>query len=657
MKLKNPKNQIILFFFFITPFLHAQKVPIKWGKVDRAELDMAVYPLDSTAEAVVLADYGSLRFDFAGNKTQYILSRHCRIKILNRSGFSRGDISLPYYGNDYVTGLKAQIINPDGTETSLKKSDFFEEEVTESKRIKKFSFPNVQEGSIIEYQYELHSEHYFHLEEWYFQNDIPIQWSEYRLEIPEWFVYIALNQGRPLDINEKGKESKSIYFPGAGSANVMVEKHRYVMKDVPALKEENYVTTMYDYLARIQFQLQSFEFPNEPSTPVFTEWSKVAEELMQSNGFGQQFLKRRNFKDISESLAAQLATATDDAEKADIIYYTLASQMKWNGVYSFSSPEGLNNCFALKEANSGELNLLMLALLKEQGITAYPILISTRHHGKTIPLYPILSQFNHVLVLADINGNATLMDLNNPYRPIGFPRANSLNGQGWLVDEENNQWISMTPPENVEASIIQISIGKEGQLSGSYKHRLEGYDAANHRAKISDDKEGGFIKDDLIKRYPELSIQKLEFENLADPKEALMEIMDFTLPNAAQVAGDFMYFSPSLFSIFDKNPLKTESRTYPVNMPYPFRLQRILMFDIPEGFSVEELPEGLNLVLPNDGGSFLYSVKQMGSKLQATSRIKISQTVFQPEEYLAIKGFFDMIIEKQEEQIVLKKKT
>ena len=82
-----------------------------------------------------------------------------------------------------------------------------------------------------------------------------------------------------------------------------------------------------------------------------------------------------------------------------------------------------------------------------------------------------------------------------------------------------------------------------------------------------------------------------------------------------------------------------------------------MVFDLPEGYAIEEMPENLNLSLPNNGGNFNYSVKKMGNKVQVNSKLKISQLIFDPEEYLAIKGFFDMVIEKQLAQIVLKKKT
>lgn len=648
---------IALLTLLALPQLSAQKSPMKWGKVDEADLEMTVYPQDSSADAVVLADYGHLRFDFTRQGINYIFNRHRRIKILQRSGFSQGDIRIPYYGEDRIAGLKAQVINPDGSKESLKNRDIFDEEISESFHAKKFSFPNLQEGSIVEYEYELYSPHYFQLEEWYFQEDIPVRWSEYRLEIPEWFNYVVLQQGRHFDVNETSLQPRSIYFPGVGTVELEVQMRRYVMEHLPALKEESYVTTMDDYLARIQFQLSSYQLPNSILEPVLSTWPDVAKELINHAQFGQQYHRRNNFKSIAEDLEPLISQANNQREKVEIIYQSLANEVKWNGTYSYMASDDLDRCYELKEANSGELNLMLIALLKEHDINAYPLLVSTRSHGKMLQLYPILSQFNHVLALVEIGDKLNFLDVSSPYCPMGFPRIEALNGMCWLVDETEAQWIQFAPPSTSEKTMAQIKITTEGHLQGKLGKQIEGYSAINHREHLQDDEKGAFIQKDLVERFPDIQVESISIENAADVDEPLKEQIDFTLPNGAHKAGDFLYLSPALLSGFTENPLKAETRLYPVNIPYPTTRQQVWMFDIPDGYTVEELPEELNLALPNQGGIFLYSVNHMNGKLQINSRIQLTQLVFEPQEYQVIKSFFDMIIEKQEEQVVLKKKT
>ena len=55
----------------------------------------------------------------------------------------------------------------------------------------------------------------------------------------------------------------------------------YKMDDIPALKVEPYITTMGDYYAKIQFQLQSIEYPNSPLRNIDNTWAKVEKELIE----------------------------------------------------------------------------------------------------------------------------------------------------------------------------------------------------------------------------------------------------------------------------------------------------------------------------------------------------------------------------------------
>ncbi|MDP4680574.1 MAG: hypothetical protein NWS46_09435 [Cyclobacteriaceae bacterium] len=62
----------------------AQKAPIKFGEVALEDLKMEVYENDSSASAVVLADFGTSFIDYRVDGFKVVYERHIRIKILNR---------------------------------------------------------------------------------------------------------------------------------------------------------------------------------------------------------------------------------------------------------------------------------------------------------------------------------------------------------------------------------------------------------------------------------------------------------------------------------------------------------------------------------------------------------------------------------------------
>ncbi|MEM9986485.1 MAG: hypothetical protein AAF804_15440, partial [Bacteroidota bacterium] len=70
---------------------------------------------------------------------------------------------------------------------------------------------------------------------------------------------------------------------------------------------------------------------------------------------------------------------------------------------------------------------------------------------------------------------------------------------------------------------------------------------------------------------------------------------------------------------------------------------------------IEQLPEPIRVRLPGNAGSFIYNVLQIDDIIHVSSTIYLNQTVFLPSEYLGIKSFFDYVVLKHNEDIVLKK--
>ncbi|MCB9295421.1 MAG: DUF3857 domain-containing protein [Lewinellaceae bacterium] len=652
---------LLLCVFFLP--LSAQKPPMKWGKVDEDDLNMTACEADTSAAAVLLCDFAELSVDLGDGDLRYVFEHHRRIKILKRQGFAYADVSIPYHESEEIGGLDAQLFTPDGQSYKLTNNDIFEEESSEEWSQMKFSFPKVEEGAVIEYRYRISSESIIQLRPWYFQREIPTLWSELRLSIPEWYDYIFLKQGRPVDIEERDSREESIRVPSdfgrSGFVHAKVNKYRFVMEDVPAMTEEAYVTTMDDYLARVRFQLRSVEYPNSLVQPILSNWAGLAKELNDSGQLGKQIDKKKNQKALLEALEPVWAEAGAESkeEKAMLAYQYLNNAVEWDGRYSFFADQDLADCFEKKKASSGELNLMMLCALNALEMEAYPVLSSTRGHGSMLELYPILSQFNHLMAMAHLNGQMQLFDLGSPARPPGYPRVSALNGLGWLADESNPQWLQLVPPGAQKKSMYNLKIDNQGNAAVSVATLYEGYDAVDLREALREEDKGQFLARNWEDRYPEVQIGTPEFEEGEGPFAPVKATYDGQLPGLAQAFDDFLYVSIALMPAFKENPLKLEERTYPVEIPYPIEVQDILFIEIPEGYAVEELPESGRVSLPNAGGKFDYLISENGGKVQVVFKLEINQLTFKPEEYLVIRNFFNYILEKQGEQIVFRKKT
>jgi hypothetical protein len=653
--------------------LFAQKPPMKWGKIPSEQLEMQVYEADSSATAVVLCDYGELEFSAPSGTVEYLFDHHKRIKILEKKGIEDyGDITIRQWGEDEVSGIKAQVILPNGEEIKLKKKDIYKEKVRDGLVEFKFSFPKLVEGAIIEYKYQLKSGYIGSLQPWFFQAMVPTLWSEYRLSIPEWYDYVQINRGRAMDEVVTDQANGSMMIPGytekafgGGSrveqrgfqrVEVKINKTQYIQKDVPALKQEPFITTMNDYLAYIEFQLNFIAYPRQGIKQILPSWSKVAKNLSEATYFGQQYTKKKYIKDILKETDPIMKGIESNEEKVATLYEFVASNMDWNGKERKFITDDLETAFEKKTGSSADLNLMLLALLKHYGVESYPVLVSTRDHGQAIELYAIVRQFDHVITLAKFGEQFIAIDVDDPTRPLGYPRINSLNSFGWLVDAANPQWIQLPSPGGKMVSSGNLKLDAEGTMSGTMDYKFEGYPAISVMSKMKDDEKGHFLQEDLKEMYPDMKYADVEFKR--SDAASIVAKSNCEIPYVAQVIDDMIYLTPTIEPDYEENPFKLQERSYPVDIPYPNSNQIIVNIEIPEGYVVDELPEPTRMSLEKKGASFNYRVSKVNDQMiQIISKLTINQLKFSPQEYQALRGFFDLVVEKQSEQVVLRKKS
>ena len=650
---------LALLLLFCQSIVLAQNRIMRWGDVPMLDLQSTSYEKDPSANALILGDLGKITIYSSNTGYEYSLNRHKRIKIFNKKGFEHADIIIPFYsrnGIEIIKNVRAQIISPSGKKYVLTKKETFEEKYNEFYSLVKFTFPNLEEGAVIEYQYTLISKNVTQLDTWYFHNELPTRYSELKVTVGTGFSYITLFEG--AETMDKTQKPDGTTVLKSGDSEMRIRSGYYLMRDAPAIKEEGFMTTINDYRARIRFQLQEVNYPDGTKQSFLSTWGEVAEDMMKDQEFGAQFKKKRNFKRILEEIEPKLTNVADREEKIEQIYDFIASKMAWNGRHGIFVKKSLDEAFEKKSGSAVELNLMFLALLNYFDIEALPVLTSTRDHGKLILDYPIMDQFNHVMVLItnEEGKGGRLADIPSQIRPLGLPEINSLNYFGWLVRVGAPEWISIKAPLGTDAFHTKIELQEEG-VQCAMTARFSNYNAISERSKYFEAPDGEYWKSRLSERLPEVQIDSFGVRNSTEVKRSFVNTMRFSADAVALQNGDYIYLSPILYSNFSENPFKLDERFYPVDFPYPFEELYTTTILIPEGYNVEELPENKSYDLGNNKGSFKYSVEQKEKSIILKSQIKIQNLKVLPKQYSALKNMFDIMLEKHNEQIVLRKEN
>jgi hypothetical protein len=679
--MKKQLTLLIVSLLTIT-IIFAQEAPkVKFGKVSEEELKMTVYEQDTTAAAVILFDDGQSHVKYETQEDQFMLTydRFVRIKILKQTGNDWGNFSIPIYSSTgkikedlvSVKGITYNFENGKVVKTDMKKESVFEERENKYWEKVRLSLPSVKVGSVIDLKYTISSPLLWNLREWKFQYLIPVKWSQYQVVYPEYFVYNHSSMGyHRFNSQPQMTKNETISYTvtsetsgngfSSGQRNVesksfsyMANVYNYSAKDVPAMKEEPYVTTLDNYTTQLKFELAVIDYTKMGGKykSYTTSWNDIARDLLIDDDFGGQINSANYAKDVINRL---IAGKTDEKQKMIALYDYIQHNIKWDGYKSDSPTKSLRKTFNDKNGNSAEVNLLLIAMLREAGFEATPVILSTRGNGIISPVHASISDCNYVIVSAVINGSPVLLDATEPNLPAGLIPYRCLNGQGWLIKKDNANEVELTNVKSGSITMASIEL-KDGKFSGNIISTESGLSAFDFREAVKDAGGQKEYFDKLKNKSTEIEYIDYSYNNLDSIYLPVQEKYQVTLQNDSDPDAEIIYFNPVIVDRITKNPFTAPTREYPVDYGITSTEIYQLNLIVPEGYKVEELPQSKSFALGEKGGTFIYKVVQNDRNISFSMRLNIDKTLFLPDEYKNLQEFYNIVVAKEAEQIVLKK--
>jgi Domain of Unknown Function with PDB structure (DUF3857) len=658
--------------------LYAQDRPkIQFGKISPADFNLPSNPIiDSNAHAVILSDVGDIQF--VGNNHgsfSCVFKKHTRIKIIDKdvNAIGLGTVLVLLYNNDdnseseKLSGVTATTYNLENgrvVESKLDKADIFQVRLDKHHSDQKFAMPAVKPGSIIEYSYTFTSPYVYSLPDWEFQSaEYPCFWSELQVEIPENLTYAVVKQGIHkylIDKADRGAQSYKVSretefnekTPQDTYVTTTTLKHHWGMKDIPALKVENYLTTPENFIDKLEFQVAG-TYNGEEANNVSNTWPKAIEEWLGDNSFG---LPLQNDNDWLADLMDKITVNTSgQLSQAKAIYYYVASQFTCNNHSNHYLTARLQDVIQKRGGTVGDVNLLLIAMLRKEHIIADPVLLSTSEHGYAFSRYPVEGRLNYVIVQAKIDGKTYYLDA--AHRQLGFGQLpdNCYNGYARVISTDSaGLYFSADSLKETKTTMVIMTNGDKGGLEGSYQSTLGPQESYNTRTELAETGEKKYFSAVQAEFGDDLEISNTGIDSVDRKEDPLNVHYDFRIK---QDAGALVYyFTPLLTEVYLKNPFQAAERNYPVEMPYVIDNSYLLNMEIPTGYRVEEVPKSVKVALNGNQGSFEYLIAADASNIQLRVRVKLNRARFLPGDYNNLRDFFAYIVKKESEQIVLKKK-
>lgn len=636
--------------------------PPPWGRVNPADLAMRYYPADPSAPALVLSDYLIVGFEVDEREGfQFRAQRHRRVKYFEQFAYTRDPVRIDWYEPlERISRLRVLLYFPNGKKRRLGKGAFRVESLDNGWKQLVLKLPDLPAGTILEYRYRLSSEYYDQLPVWYFQEQYPVRRSEYRSILPPWYDYATLAAPDTALLTTVSREEFSLIQAPYGYAFSRFDGSNYlqlVAEALPAIPQEPYSNNAAAYIPQLQKRLRAVVWP-DTTIQLYPTWPQLADTLRQDPAFGLRYLAADQIENVRRILGPRLRQATSPAERARWAYRAIAEHLTWNGEYAIRSERSPDAIWAAGTAHSGEQNLLLLAVLRDLGITAYPVLVRTRDSGIPLETLALQEQFDHVLVLAQLGDQAYFFDVGNPYRPAGLPRIAALNNRGWLITDDDQSWIDLRVPLSEQVVRAELTLDSTGASQGTLRAELTGYYAAAAREQLqyADGQEEGPLIDVLRSYYPGTEALGRRTLSGADSLSSPLPIvLDCRIPIGRREI-DKIYVTPMLFPSLDVGLATADWRQFPLDFSYPWSEQYTLSLNLPAGYTVEALPDPVELRSPDNGVRFSYQVRENDGQLTLEHRIAVLKTFYTAAEYeAAIRDILVRAIERQEDVLVLRR--
>jgi hypothetical protein len=334
--------------------------------------------------------------------------------------------------------------------------------------------------------------------------------------------------------------------------------------------------------------------------------------------------------------------------------------VKYDGTDRLYSTSTIRKAYDQHRGTAADVNLLLIAALREAGFQANPVLLSTRSHGMVNQEFmPLLSRFNYVIAhVALPEGKELMIDATEELLPCGMLPTRCLNGTGRLImpKADESRWVSLVPQQRMtEYQQIQLTLDDKGGYTGKVHSEHSGYAGLHQRTRLTEKGEKKFVEE-LLHGREGWNLSKYQFSQRDVLDKPLTLDYELTAAGGDAPAG-MLYLKPLQHFGNARNPFVHEDRKFPVDFGFAMDETLVMTLTLPAGYEVEELPKAASLALPDNGGRFLFQAQPSGAIIQIMSRLNLTRPVYSAEEYATLREFYRLVVAKQTEQIVLKKKS
>ncbi|MBR2150088.1 MAG: DUF3857 domain-containing protein [Prevotella sp.] len=659
------KKELILLTLLTLCWTTIEAQNLKFGKPTDEEMQMTVYEQDPEAEAVVLCQLTNVNYtmDMMDFLVDYEVKT--RIKILKEEGKEYANITIPYIFNsneDFMQetfeNFKATAYNLENgkvKKTKIGLEKIYNERIDEDNMVAKIAIPQVKAGTVIEYEYKLHSNVYYHIHDWYASAEIPVAYANYRLEIPIVFIYNVEYSGLQQLQNTVTAGALLYKASSDGMANqkkCQTNIYNCTGRNLKGLKKDDYVWNVRDYFTKITAELQRINFAGE-SRDMRKTWEQVDEVLFEHPDFGHHLYKHSKYRD--ELAASGISEINDLKEKVTATFKFLRQRLAWDGEYELAI-KSASEIVKKGNGSNADLNMMLINMLGDVGVKAYPVVMSTRRHGRLPQTYPTLNKLNTFIVGVPYGSTWLYIDASSTYGYLNVLPPNLYTDKARIIQKgKPGQWVDL---QKIGEAKTIMTVKAELSPSGEMKGELQALHTGNAAEKIRKlfvkaADSTAYIADRAS--YYGIKIDQCNMEGHRDFVPNLTETVSFT--RQGETTGDLIYINPFIEVPIRENPFTEKERLLPVEIPYKQTFNTTVQLTLPEGWKLEEMPQNIRVTSEDKSisGHILYESTDERI-VSITYQFRLSKVTYDNNQYQMLRQLFELFANRSKDMLVIKKK-
>jgi hypothetical protein len=623
-----------------------------------ATLNPPVYEKD--VPAVVMHDEQQVTLGADG---RLVVTENYAVKLLNREGRNFA-VARAFYlvSAGKVRDIEGWLLRPDGSVKNYDKKTVLDliadqDDVYNEGRLKVIDASNdIDTGGVFGYTIVSEDVPLFYQDVWMFQSRLPTLVSRYTLNLPQGWKASSVTFNNPTEIKPQTNGTSYVWE----------------MRNLPPIPPEPLSPSVSNLAPRVSINYAP-ENGQQAVNRAFADWIDVSRWATALHE--PQVL----IDDAIASKARELtAGAKTELEKIRAIgnyvqnlqYISIDIGVAYGNGYkprssSLVMSRGYGDC--KDKAN------LMRAMLKTLKIEAYPIAIYSGDPTFVREEWASPRQFNHCIIAVKVSaetnaptvmnheklGRLLIFDATDSFTPVGDLPEYLQGSMALIIAGENGGLARMpvTPPEtDMLERMVEVSLNETGEIKGKIRERAGGQTSTVFRREVREMSAPDYKK--AIEGWLTRGATGAQLVNLAmkdREAEAGFDLdVEFAAPRYGQLMQNrLLIFKPVIVGRRDGVALTENKRAHPVKL-YANAMKETVVFNLPAGFAVDEVPDAVNLETPFGKYSTKYEVKD--GKLFFTRHLMTNRMLIPVEKYSQVKDFYSKIHAAEQSPVVLLKK-